>query len=389
MGISLSNPFQALSALPQYDVAVIGGGLAGLALAIQCADAGYSVILLEKESYPFHKVCGEYISDESRDFLTQLGLCLDALSLPQINQLEVSDVHGKSYAFCLPLGGFGISRYVLDNSLYEIAKQRGVTVHTNNKVSDVTFENDNFSIKSNHPVEAKVVIGSFGKRSNIDVKWKRPFTQQKPNALNNYVGVKYHIRSPHKDNTIYLHNFRNGYCGMSRIEDGKSCLCYLTTAANLRRCNNSIKEMEQTILHRNPLLKHVFENATFLFEEPVVISQISFAAKSQVEEHVLLSGDAAGMITPLCGNGMSMALHASKLAFTAISNFLSKKIHRDQMEQDYTSNWRKHFASRLRTGRIVQSMFGGNLTTSVFLKTMSILPPVARRLINATHGQPF
>jgi flavin-dependent dehydrogenase len=51
-----------------YDVAIIGGGLAGLTLSIQCANAGYNTILFEKETYPFHKVCGEYISLESYSF---------------------------------------------------------------------------------------------------------------------------------------------------------------------------------------------------------------------------------------------------------------------------------------------------------------------------------
>jgi len=48
-----------------YDAAIIGGGLAGLALSIQLSKKGYRVILFEKEQYPFHKVCGEYISMES------------------------------------------------------------------------------------------------------------------------------------------------------------------------------------------------------------------------------------------------------------------------------------------------------------------------------------
>ena len=57
-----------------YDVAIAGGGLAGLALSIQLAKQGYRVILFEKESYPFHRVCGEYISNESWPFLESLGL---------------------------------------------------------------------------------------------------------------------------------------------------------------------------------------------------------------------------------------------------------------------------------------------------------------------------
>src|SRR6185369_8838790 len=97
-----------------FDIGVIGGGLAGLSFAILCADAGYSVALFEKEEYPFHKVCGEYISLESYDFLQRLGLPLNDWNLPVIKKLVVSDRNGKFYNFKLGLRGFGISRYRLD-----------------------------------------------------------------------------------------------------------------------------------------------------------------------------------------------------------------------------------------------------------------------------------
>src|SRR5690349_3033701 len=110
------------------DVAIIGGGLAGLTLSIQCAHAGYNTILFERETYPFHKVCGEYISLESYSFLEQLGLSISKFDVPVIKKLQLTDVKGKLYEFNLDLGGFGIGRYKLDNALYEIAKSKGVQV---------------------------------------------------------------------------------------------------------------------------------------------------------------------------------------------------------------------------------------------------------------------
>src|SRR5687767_5099418 len=100
-----------------YDVAVIGGGLAGLALSIQCIRAGYSTIVLEKEKYPYHKVCGEYISFESWNFLQELGVPLSDMELPVINRVMISSPNGKYIEHPLPLGGFGISRYLLDDIL--------------------------------------------------------------------------------------------------------------------------------------------------------------------------------------------------------------------------------------------------------------------------------
>src|SRR5215468_9478137 len=79
-----------------YDVAIAGGGLAGLALSIQCAQAGYRTILFEKERYPFHKVCGEYISFESWNFLEELGVPLSQMNLPTITRLLVTAPNGKN-----------------------------------------------------------------------------------------------------------------------------------------------------------------------------------------------------------------------------------------------------------------------------------------------------
>jgi menaquinone-9 beta-reductase len=96
---------------PIYDIAVIGGGLAGLCLSLQAAEKGYSVKLFEKENYPFHKVCGEYISLESYDFLRRMGVPLQQWEVPIIKKFQTSDVKGNLYNFELPLGGFGVSRY--------------------------------------------------------------------------------------------------------------------------------------------------------------------------------------------------------------------------------------------------------------------------------------
>src|SRR4051812_49618580 len=95
----------------KYDCAIIGGGLAGLCLAIQLATKGHSVVLFEKNKYPFHKVCGEYVSNESHGFLMRLGLPLQDWDLPQISSIGISSEKGFMINARLSLGGFGISRY--------------------------------------------------------------------------------------------------------------------------------------------------------------------------------------------------------------------------------------------------------------------------------------
>jgi flavin-dependent dehydrogenase len=374
----------------EYDVAIAGGGLAGMALSIQLARQGYHVIVFEKEQYPFHKVCGEYISYESWDFLQDLGIDLPAMDVSHITRLRVSAPNGKMLEQDLPLGGFGLSRYVLDNTLATIARSAGVTIEENTKVNDIAFDGEGFvvtTIKKNY--RSRVACGSYGKRSNIDVKWRRKFTTIAKNKLNNYVAVKYHIRTTFPNDTIALHNFYNGYCGISKIEGDKYCLCYLTNAENLQRCKGSIPLMEETILMKNPHLKEILSESEILFNAPLTISQISFNRKNQVEAHVLMIGDAAGMITPLCGNGMSMALHASKLAAEQITLFLQGQFTRQQMEEQYTRLWRQHFAGRLKMGRMIQRLFGRSWLTNSFVAVAKASPRFVNFLVRRTHGAAF
>ncbi len=364
----------------KYDVAVIGGGLSGLSLAIQLVKENKRVIVLEKETYPFHRVCGEYISLESWNFLEALGYPLSDMDLPLIKKLVVSSPGGNTLEQALPLGGFGISRYKIDAELALLARAGGAAVTEAVKVNDCIFNGESFDVHCTaFNIQAKVVAGSFGKRSNLDVKWKRPFADKKPGKLKTDLPA----------DTIALHNFSNGYCGVSRIEDNRYCLCYLTTAANLRQSGNDIDTMEKNILYQNPWLKKIFTTAEFVWKEPVTIAQVSFDKKDKIENHVLMTGDAAGMITPLCGNGMSMAMHSSKIAAGLIVQFLDAAISRPQMEQAYKEQWQTMFAKRMKTGRWIQRMFGKPWITNQFIRVVKPFPKIISFLIRQTHGEPF
>jgi flavin-dependent dehydrogenase len=374
----------------QFEIGIVGGGLAGLALSIQLVREGHSVILFEKEEYPFHRVCGEYISNESWEFLAGLGVDLPGLGVTIISKLQLSNSYGKLLEQELPLGGFGISRYLLDDQLAKLAKQAGVNVMEKVKVNDVVFAGKEFVIDAGQKqYSVKVAVSSFGKRSNLDVKWKRPFATAVKNRLNNYIGIKYHIQGNFPADTISLHLFHKGYCGLVKVEGDKYNLCYLTTADNLQQCEGDIEKMETTILSRNPHLKHIFEEGRKCNKIPVTISQISFDKKSQVENHQLMTGDAAGMIAPLCGNGMSMALHASKLAAKEINQFLAGKISRKEMERNYSYSWQQQFASRLRMGRRIQSLFGNQRLLGILMRIGRQFPFIVRYLVKQTHGKSF
>lgn len=366
---------------------IIGGGLAGLINAIQLAKAGFSVCVVEKSEYPFHRVCGEYISNETLPFLKSIGLDPFQLGAVALDEFSVSSPKGHSLKMPLDLGGFGISRFKLDNALYELGKSVGVNFLLKTKVLGVRQEAEKFIIKTDKAGElsAKVCIGTYGKRSNLDHSLDRAFFKKR----SPYVGIKYHIRTDaHPQNQIALHNFAEGYCGISRIEEDKFCLCYLTTRENLKKSGN-IPTMEKNILQKNPFLRQLFFQSEFVFEQPLVINEISFEPKPLIEQGILMCGDTAGMIAPLCGNGMAMAIHSAKVLSELLILYLQQKINREELEAQYTAIWNKLFARRVWAGRTIQRYFGHPRLSEVLLNTGKLFPPVARVLMGKTHGKPF
>jgi menaquinone-9 beta-reductase len=367
------------------NIVIIGGGLAGLISAIQLAKAGIPCTVIEKKSYPFHRVCGEYISNEAVPFLRSLDLYPEEFSPPQINRFQLSSVTGKNAFLSLDLGGFGISRFTYDHFLYKKAVASGVAFLLNTEVETVLFENEKFNIRTHiKDLQADLVIGAFGKRSKMDVSLGRKFIKQR----SPYAGIKYHLKTNHPADLISLHNFPGGYCGISNVEGDVSNLCYLTHREPLRSAG-SLEALEREIIFKNPLLKFIFSNSDFLLDKPEVINEISFETKSPVEHHILMAGDAAGMIAPLCGNGMAMAIHASKLVSSLSIDFCRQKISRNVLEKQYAQQWKKVFAARLWKGRQIQMLFGNATLSNAAVNLTLYSRPLANMIVRNTHGEIF
>lgn len=367
-----------------YDVAIIGGGVAGLAAANLLARKGFSTVLVEKNKYPFHKVCGEYVSLESVEFLKLINFDYRDYHLPVINMLKLTA--GKSSLITkLPLGGIGISRYFLDEHLMISAKKKGVEILDSTSVSKIRYS-DYFTIKTTFgEFTAGIAIGAFGKKSNLD-----DLKPVKYNKENNFIAVKYHIAADCPPDQIELHIFKNGYSGMSKVDgEGKYCLCYVTSAQNLINSNNSIERMEQTILSRNIYLKKYFTDYDNLFKNPVTISQIKHGIKEPVHNNMIMIGDAAGTIAPLCGNGMSMGFHSAYIAAQILEDYFHKKINYSEALKLYEFKWRQNFSRRIKAGVFFQKLFLNEKTAEFAINMLKHIPPIHSPLIKLTHGKNF
>ena len=369
-----------------YTVIIVGGGLAGLVSALHLSKQGLSVLLLEKNEYPKHKVCGEYISNEVLPYFQALDFDPFEFGAKAITNLTLSTVGSKSIHAKLPLGGFSISRYCIDWELAKKAESNGANILQAN-VMDIQFKNNQFEVftNQNKKYTSEILIGSFGKRSSLDVKMNRDFLRKSTP----FFGVKAHYKGNLPEDAVGLHNFKGGYCGISKVENNLVNVCYIADFELFKKFKN-IDEFQRDVLSKNTFLKEVFDTYELTFKKPLIISQISFSEKQAVENHVLMCGDSAGMIHPLAGNGMSMAIRAAQMACKHILKFKSGEIpSRAEMEKQYTQSWNNEFSARLKSGHIISRLFRLGLFSEIimlFLKTFPFLMPF---IISKTHGKPL
>ena len=370
----------------KYDVVIIGGGLAGLSLSIDLVRRGLQVLVIEKGTYPRHKVCGEYVSMESHAYLHLICPELHSLELPYITKFHLSSTRRKDFKTHLDLGGFGVSRYVLEEMLWREATKIGVVFKLKSKAIKISQAGDvDFTIKtSSETFYARLVCNSTGRKSNVESKGKD--TQK---LGTNYIGVKYHVKLKRDSGFVEIHNFPGGYCGINSLEEEKSCICYIVNANKLKASASSIEEMENRFLFQNRFIKESFEASEFLYKNPLTISGINFNIKESVSHESFFLGDSAGRIAPVTGNGMSMALRSASVLAQKIDLYFNNTITRSQLGTEYGDFWDKEFATRVRLSRYFQKLSEYPILSNFSIGVFNVLPKLASPIIKSTHGKSF
>ena len=367
-----------------FDVIIVGGGLAGLTSAIHLSKREKRVLLIEKNEYPKHKVCGEYISNEVLPYLNSLGIDPISEGAKKITKVHISTIKSNLIKGELPLGGFGMSRYFLDNLLVKKARLNGVQI-LKDTVDSINFKKESFTIitKNSGVFQSKITIGAFGKRSSLDQKMNREFIKKK----SPYLAIKTHVKGLFPQNLVALHNFKGGYCGVSKVENNAINVCYITEYRSFKKHKN-ITDFQEQVVFKNEHLKKIFKDSTPVFEKPLTISQVSFQTKNPIENHIIMCGDTAGMIHPLCGNGMGMAISSARLASTRILQFLNGEIKtREGLEKQYFRDWNKEFKIRLKTGHFIAWLFRNQTISQIAYSILKRTPSLLPKMIKFTHGK--
>ncbi len=361
------------------DVIIAGGGLAGLSAGIGLANKGHHVLIIEKHGYPRHKVCGEYLSREALPFLDSLGVRLPS-GLPEISKLNLYMHDGNAIGAKLPLGGIGISRFTLDHLLYKRAIDAGCEFIFD-EVLQFRHTDDVATVrtKSGKEYHSRLVLGSYGRHALK--KEVRPVKK-----ASRWIGIKAHYRVGIDPKSVGLYLFDGGYCGVSRVEDGVTNICYLASYDAFAHCK-SPEAFTREVVAKNTALAQLLNRAEPLFGQPLVVSNITFEAKPRVDNHMLLLGDAAQMIHPLSGNGMAMAIGSAGLAIPLASEFLLGKINRHLLEIGYARAWNSRFSYRVRAGRRIAGLMMDRRWSKAGWRMLRMFPGLLPRIVATTHAK--
>lgn len=374
-----------------FDAAIIGGGLAGTMAASVLARAGQRVLLLEAGTYPRARVCGEFLSPEARPLLRNISFTaqLDALRPVQIDTVGITSRYGSPWRAPLPAPGMGVSRYALDAALADHAAGCGAELHTQTRVTGLTGDlTHGFNLTAQTPTGARtfnsrVVIGAYGKHGGLDRVFARPAVA----SGSAYVGLKQHLRGPQMGAHLELFVFPGGYVGVSMVEDGTANISLIVRQTVFQRVSaaGGIEAFIAWMRAQNPALDTVMRGAETVYPAWLSIAQVTVQPKRALEGDVLLAGDAAGMIAPLAGDGMAMALHAGWLSAEAALPFLTRTQTADQMKQTYTHAWKQTFNPRLLLARGLHQLMIRPRLIAPGLSLLNLLPPLGQALVTYTR----
>ena len=377
--------------LTRYDIAIIGGGPAGASAAITLARAGYAILLLEAKASPHDTLCGEFLSPECQGWLRQLGVAESVRALSPTTIRAASLIADDNTRWAAPLPGlaWGLSRAKLDQALLQAAATCGATVHERKSCVGVAGNlRDGFTLTTRRQgsavtqmVQARVVIGAHGKRSTMDRTLGRAFLGQSYPLF----AMKRHFRGALPPEGVALCGFAGGYCGLGAIEGGLVNLCFLADRRMFQRTQH-VQDFLTHLSRANPTLGAWLREAQALDEPWQSVGALRFGAKGCVERDVLLVGDAAGLIAPLAGDGIAMALHSGWLCAQHAQSFLQGDSASESLKTNYTRAWGQTFLPRIRLAGWLQTLMLRPLWMRMTLRLFQRAPSLGQWMVTHTRG---
>jgi 2-polyprenyl-6-methoxyphenol hydroxylase-like FAD-dependent oxidoreductase len=161
-------------------------------------------------------------------------------------------------------------------------------------------------------------------------------------------------------------------------------LCAIATRAAFHRAGSSIAGLAEAAGQANPALAMRLSGLERC-EPDTIVAAMSFSRRRPVAGDLLLAGDAAAIIAPLCGDGIGMALTSAAIAEPFLAAHLAGAMSRQEMLARYAVEWRRRFSQRLALGSGLQRLLCAPAGAVWALRLGRVLPPLVGWLVRSTH----
>ena len=363
---------------------MIGGSLAGSAAACALARTGARVIVFEKARFPRDKVCGCFLSDEAFGVLARMGIGeeLGKKGAETITHFRLVRRDGIAVEARLPKPVMSISRSCLDSLAAGAAGRAGARMRFGTTVLSLEGDlREGFRIRGpGWEVGARAVVGAWGRYSPLDGRLGRTFVRRKSPLFG--FGKKLAGNGERLANRAVLHFLEGGYLGLSRVEEGSVNLAGLVTATVAKRAHSSLEELLSEAASRSPALAADLEGLTPVSGPPLASEPVYLGRHGALAGDVLCAGDAAGVIDPYTGTGMSLALRFGEAVAAPLAGFLAKTLDARELRRVHLRRHREIAGRRFLLSHLFRPFFSGGLASRLVSPAAA---PIARWAARATR----
>ena len=384
------------------DVVVVGAGLAGSGIAAALAQRGWDVLLVERDRFPRHKVCGEFLSPEAQHSLQAFGLLEDvsALGPVPLHAATITTPGGATVEMALPADAWGISRYALDARLAAAVERRGGQVWQGAAVTRTVREGDGYVLhvrrrgaarqQEDQILQARAILMACGRHSSAALPPHTTADAADKRGWRDCVGLKIHYRNVHMEPRVELYLFPGGYVGINPVEGGRANVCVLITCTALQAAGKSLACVLDMVAARHSVFAERLRGADAVAESECAVAPVDTQRRPvpwDVETGAACIGDTAAMIPPLAGDGMAMALRSAELCLGPAHAFLQGRLSLEGWAAAYSRAWQGEFGRRLRLGQALQSALTIPGLGDVMAGIGQRLPGAAGWLLAETRGR--
>ena len=331
----------------EVDVAVVGCGPAGAAVAAHLATAGREVAVFERLGHPVWRACGVYSSPRTRKRLAALGLTADELSrlirpIPMMQIATVDGAAGCRLDYPEPDSACGIDRVRLEEVLLRLIRSRDVRVFEGAVVRSVEVGHSGgwLTVSQDSGVSrwrARVVVGADGPSSIV----ARAAGVAKQTGWFKRAALTGHRSLSARTARMIVGG--GWYIGIAPVPGERVNLGLVLGESDLRRRLNDGEPagVVDAFVRSLPDADGLVEAA----QTDAVAAHLPLVhrVRHTAGNGYILVGDAAGFVDPLSGEGLHRALVSAEMAAHAIDSHLSG----DQLAlQEYDRRLRARFRSK-------------------------------------------